>query len=483
VHRNTAFVDEATYLSAGHYLLHGISHQTVNMHFAAYLSGAPFLYPPLGALADSVGGLAGARYLSMAFMLTATVLASATARRLWGRPAGWLAAGTFVTTQGVQFLGSFATYDAMALMLVALAAWMAVRFSTCARVSSAVYAAAAVLVLANATKYASTLYDPVVVCLVFCVTAVNHGARNACRFALTFAAFLVVGLAMLLAVAPKDYLAGISSTTVARAPSNTPVHVVLHLTWNWVGIVGCASAAAAVIAAGLLARGRLRWATAGTLGVCAFAVWLAPLNQARIHTATSLSKHVTFGAWFGALAAGWFLSGVLTPAGRHVRRASTLRYWLAAISSGVALVALIPVGVAGTEQAAAEETKWPSSVSVIEALRPLVPHTTGLLLMDDAEVGRYYLGREAPVPKWVDTFYFAYTPVGARARLTGTAAYRAAVDDGAFSVIALDYGEQMSVDRAVDTAVHASRKYAWVGDFTSHDEFGPVTYVVWKRKA
>ena len=32
---------------------------------------------------------------------------------------------------------------------------------------------------------------------------------------------------------------------------------------------------------------------------------LVPTEQARIHTYTSLSKHVDFGAWFAAIAAGY----------------------------------------------------------------------------------------------------------------------------------------------------------------------------------
>ena len=60
-HANTAFQDEAAYIWAGHrewaHLLHGAPVP----HFAAYFSGAPVIYPPIGALAESVGGLAAAR--------------------------------------------------------------------------------------------------------------------------------------------------------------------------------------------------------------------------------------------------------------------------------------------------------------------------------------------------------------------------------------------------------------------------------------
>ena len=55
----------------------------------------------------------------------------ATASRLYGQRAALLAAGLFATLAGTQFLGAFATYDAMALFLLALAAWLGVRSVDC----------------------------------------------------------------------------------------------------------------------------------------------------------------------------------------------------------------------------------------------------------------------------------------------------------------------------------------------------------------
>ena len=99
--------------------------------FSAYFSGSPVIYPPLGALADSAGGLAAARILSLCFMLAATSLLWATTGRLYGQRAALLAAGLFATLAGTQFLGAFATFDAMALFLLALAAWLGVRSADC----------------------------------------------------------------------------------------------------------------------------------------------------------------------------------------------------------------------------------------------------------------------------------------------------------------------------------------------------------------
>src|SRR5690242_9087858 len=54
---DTAFQDEATYLWAGHLQWAHWLHSAPIPPFPTYFSGAPVIYPPLGALADSLGGL------------------------------------------------------------------------------------------------------------------------------------------------------------------------------------------------------------------------------------------------------------------------------------------------------------------------------------------------------------------------------------------------------------------------------------------
>ena len=72
-------------------------------------SGSPVIYPPLGALADSIGGLAGARILSLVFMLGATVLLYLTVSRLFGRTAAVVAAALWALSEPAIRL-AFATY-------------------------------------------------------------------------------------------------------------------------------------------------------------------------------------------------------------------------------------------------------------------------------------------------------------------------------------------------------------------------------------
>ena len=84
---NTAYLDEADFLWVGRlelaHWLHGTSWPSASAY--RFLSGSPTIYPPIGALANSIGGLAGARILSLCFMLGATILLCWTAFRLIGR--------------------------------------------------------------------------------------------------------------------------------------------------------------------------------------------------------------------------------------------------------------------------------------------------------------------------------------------------------------------------------------------------------------
>lgn len=104
---NTAFQDEGLYLWAGHLEIAHWLHDTAIPAFPAFLSGSPVLYPPLGALADSIGGLAAARILSLGLMLTATSMLWSTVSRLYGRRAAFFGCAVFArwsSTHSIRLL-------------------------------------------------------------------------------------------------------------------------------------------------------------------------------------------------------------------------------------------------------------------------------------------------------------------------------------------------------------------------------------------
>ena len=126
VRASTAFGDEALYLSAGHLEWSHWLHGTQIPAYQTWFSGAPVIYPPIGAIADSLGGLAAARLLSLVFMLGVTSFVWGTATRLLAdKRAAFFAAALFAVLAPTLHLGSYATYDALALLLLAAATWCA----------------------------------------------------------------------------------------------------------------------------------------------------------------------------------------------------------------------------------------------------------------------------------------------------------------------------------------------------------------------
>ena len=116
-------------------------------------------------------------------MLGATTLLWATAARLYGQRAALLATALFATLAGTQFLGAFATYDAMALFLLALAAWLGVRSADCQGWTRAILLimSGMFLVAADAVKYATALFTPVVIVVVAMTVWGNVGAAQGLR--------------------------------------------------------------------------------------------------------------------------------------------------------------------------------------------------------------------------------------------------------------------------------------------------------------
>ena len=243
---DTAFQDEAAYLWAGHLEWAHWLHGAAVPPFSYYFSGAPVIYPPLGALADSVGGLAGARVLSLVFMLGATALVWATAGRLFGRRAAFFAAALFAVLGPTLHLGSFATYDGLSVLLVAVAAWCVVRAGSRPDATGWMVAAGAALALANAAAYSSALFDLVVLALAV-LTALPHGTRLAVRRGLTLLVVVAALVTAGLLIGGSTYLAGIERTTLVPIASTDSGLSVLANTWSWAGILIVLAASGVVV--------------------------------------------------------------------------------------------------------------------------------------------------------------------------------------------------------------------------------------------
>jgi MFS family permease len=439
---NTAFQDEALYLRAGHLEWAHWLHGAPIPDFPSYFSGSPVIYPPLAALADSVGGLAAARILSLCFMLAVTSLLWATTDRLYGQRAALLASALFATLAGTQFLGAFATFDAMALLLLALAAWLGVRSVDSQFPMSIVLliATGAALAAADAVKYATVLFTPVVVVLVALAVWRRRGPGAGVAAGLAvLGAWLTLVIAAVFA-GGRDYWLGITTSTLDRPESHAAVTTVLQHAYVWTSLILVLAVLGAVLATRIEAHGKFLPAA------LALAAFLAPAEQARLHTTVSLQKHVVFGAWFAAIAAGYAMA--------RLSRVDPGRGWAAVMALPIAASTLF--GSVG--QAASLYANWPNSAGVVSLLRSATRNHPGNYLAEDYDVEAYYLRAEVPWQRWSNTYYFRYkgAPLGA-------ASYRAAIYHHYFSLVILDFGDTVAADRQIVSDMRHAGGYHVLG--------------------
>jgi Dolichyl-phosphate-mannose-protein mannosyltransferase len=448
---NTAFEDEALYLYSGHmeivHWLHGVSAQG---NYASYFSGAPVLYPALGALADAVGGLAAARLLSLLAMLGSTALLYSMSRRLFNERVALCAAALFSVTESAIFLGNFATYDAPTIFLLALAAWIVVR--TAAQRWPVYLLAAPLAALAVATKYASLLFVPTIAALTALAALPYLGRRALARpvaFGLVAAALLAGGLHL----AGRAYMQGISFSTTGRASGTTPTSTLLHEILLW----GGAPFAVAVIGAVAYARrprtepdeiiaepgGALRRTALGV--VLTGTALLAPAEQIHLHTLVSLQKHIGFGLFFAAPMAG---VGLVRLMGDHFRRVQLgIAVWAVALTLGMT-------------QARDLYSGWTNSTQMIHDIA-LAARPGAHYLVEVPEVPIYYLmgNPDAQPDQFTSTYNIGYVDSKEGKFLTGNAGYVAAIQAGYFRVVAYNYQTTPAVDQVIARTLQADPAY------------------------
>ena len=346
-----------------------------------------------------------------------------------------------------------ATFDALALMLLAAAAWFAVRSGKTAgqRRLLLLTTMCGLLAAANAVKYASALWDPVVIAMAVLadVRHCNWGRRLATGAACAVGVLGLLAIAALLA--GPSYWHGILFSTVDRTADNgTQVFAILISAARWVGLV----AVLAVLGAVALTRSPRDWSLKAMGWLLAAAVFLAPAEQARIGVAISLFKHVGFGAWFAAIPAGYGISAAVSMLA--ARRAS-FSLW-AKVSSGLVVTIALAMVVVGTYEAQETNSVPPAyPVAVIARLKPILHTSTGPWLADTPNPIIYYT-HTSPF-HWQNTFDFFYNdPV--IGRLHGIPAYVDAIQHHYFSIVILRANRKNKpVDQAVLTSLRHNRTY------------------------
>ena len=356
---NTGFSDEMDYMWAGATLINHVRYGTAwpTQYTHTTLSGLPFLYPPLGALANMIGGLPAARLLSMCFMLCSTGFVYTTAKLLYGRGTGLCAAGFWVTFAPALQLSAFATFDGLSVALTACAAWLVVRTATSPKLGEMVALSGVVLGIAGVTAYSGLVMIPVVVIFAMFVWMSSMSFKQAAACAAWFGAAAGVTFAVIMTVC-KTW-PGITTTVLARqvntAGYSSASHV-FHDSWSYIGIVAIFAAVGAVFA---LSSGD-RKLGAQTLYLAAIAL-VIPIAQAHETTAVSLRKHLAYSGIFAVMAAGYGLT-------RFAKSLPAKRWAVVACC----LAAFIAPAVDGIDQTLNWYHSWPDASSLVAKLQPYI---------------------------------------------------------------------------------------------------------------
>jgi hypothetical protein len=251
-----------------------------------------------------------------------------------------------------------------------------------------------------------------------------------------------------------QYWLGITTSTLSRPGSGVPVTTVVQQAYVWTSLILVLAAIGAVLASRGEARARFLPA------VLLAAALLAPAEQARLHTTVSLQKHVVFGAWFAAIAAGYAMA--------RFSRVDPGRGWAAVLA--LPILASTLFGSMG--QATALYRVWPDSASLTSVLRSAVGSHPGQYLAEDYDVEAYYLRAEVPWPRWSSTYYLSYA--GA---LPGAPSYQAAISSHFFSLVILDFTDTAAIDHQITADMSRAGGYyvlARVGPYTIWASGSPV---------
>ena len=472
---NTAFLDEATYMWSGRLVVDHFLHGRKLPEFQTFFSGAPVLYPVLAAVASKLGGLTGARLLSLAFMLLTTTAVFLTGRRLHGALTGFFAAGLFAALGSTLHLSAFATFDAMALCLLAWSTYFVIRFAYGLSRNALLYAAI-LMVLADCTKYASLLWNPIIIALA-ATTGPGYAAWRCSRTwnLQRFAMVSTTLLALAIVIGRQPYFTGFDSTTLQRGASDSSTKSILDSVAGWIGPLLALALLGMLVALWQLRRGTRTRPELATFALLLLAGLLAPANQLRIHTLLSLNKHVAFGASFAAIPAGYLLArlvGVLS----GTWQTSRARHAVAA--AAIALAALIPLNLTGVKSGTALHDAWPNSTKLIAALKPLVHKGTEKYLVEDDYVAAYYLPN-INYEQWRDTFSTSYDDSTTRTTLTGVVAFKAAILAHEYKIIVLNYGDTQATDDAITGTINKA-KYRRVARIPVKYGSSNVVYDIWE---
>jgi 4-amino-4-deoxy-L-arabinose transferase-like glycosyltransferase len=447
---NTIYRDEGLYIWTGYRLIENWLHGAPLFDEPSrYFSGAPALYPVMASLLDRVGGLDLVRIFSLLWMLAATVALYAVAKRLFHAKAAFWTAVSFAVASPTIFLGHLATFDAMALSLLALGMAAGVR-GVQMQTRLFVWAPVVGLLLTAAvvSKYAALMFVPVVLAVI----CLSSGQRwRSTRFALAAGFVTAAVLAALAFTVGRPALEGLVTTTTDR-------EIITYASWQDIAQMTVRSIwpylLVGPIAAGFVALKLRR----PLLALVLLGAMLAPAAyQGYIGESVSLEKHLGFGLLFISLAVGALLSA------RIVRPARRL------VSVGVIGV----LAIAGLAESHRLYSEWSNSEELSDVMAYSWEATPYMRTLGDiAEPLRYRFMHDTEYWQWTTTDWIYYDGQ------VGIEAAQAGLRDRYWQYVYFNGTTQES--RELMPRME-SFGYELTNTITLHNNHGSDTYYVWEN--
>jgi 4-amino-4-deoxy-L-arabinose transferase-like glycosyltransferase len=464
--QNTAFQDEALYLFAGRQIFNfWLGGPPPSDPYATYFSGYPELYPAFAGMLDTWGGLEAARAFSLLCMLGVTVCVYVITRRLFGERSALFAAAIYACQAPVLFIGRLATYDAPCLFFLALATTLAICLDRAAplKMVAGTLCMAGLLVLATGMKYAGLLFVPAIILLAVLQSwyaPINR--RRALGYSVLACVATLAAFGLAYTLMDKTALAGLGFTTTNRtAFIATPAS---ELAMEVVELGGIALALGFI--GFILARGQRFWLMLALAGTAL----LAPAYHIYKGEAVSLNKHIAFAVFFIVPLAGLAVTRFIDA---PRLKAANLRW-------PVALALCLVIFTIGLQQAQNQYAIWANSSQMIAVLRTQVRPVTGHYLAEEYDVARYYLRDVTDPWQWTSLDWFTYTDHAGH-QLSGIPAYQAAISEGYFDVVELNYAYHVGLDYAIDVGLKNGKHYRLIAKIPYVNAYGPGYYWIWVK--
>ena len=460
----TAFVDEAISLYKGWQMLNG--QETYGLTTRV---GWPILsYIPLG-LAGWLGGVESARGLNALFGVITVLFVMMIARKVYGRVAGYIAAGIFAVYGPAIFISTFAHADSLSVLLVSIAVYLWV--AALSGDKSYLYVLGSLaMTFAVLTKYPavmvailSVVYGTMVAIKGMISVTRSDSEEMSIRLDSSILKKLVLtGLPFLLlllyALALKDQLAELWQRQVLTKQAGDP-----NIEWEilksfvnylWLPLL---------LSLFALDERRNRVVSVGLLVV---GLSMLPYHLLNKDNSTLFKFTCYMLVGLAPLAAGGLVTTLRDLLGQKLTRVK-----LSIVSGLLGLVVVVYLGIVGQRMLPGLRSYWSDTTELMEHLRNNVKQGD-TILMEGGVVGQYYLiekGIPEHIPhRVVDTWWYEDEQGG------GKEAYERAITQKRFDFVVFDYTVTEDFDKELIPLMQ--NRYELQASFPAHifGEYGKI---------